>query len=117
MLLTHIDYLIGLDIMGYIPVDTPLNQFRKKTRAESVRTLWTNDKNERFYFHPSSCAEHSRQLIHYMAQQNFEFRIYYNKKKWICSFTKDESHFGISSNDNEAICLAALKAYVEETTV
>ncbi|PGK52461.1 hypothetical protein CN918_32270 [Priestia megaterium] len=115
MLLTHIDYLIGLDIMGYTPA--PVNQFRKKNRAESVRTLWTNDKNERFYFHPSSSAEHSRQLIHHMAQQNYEFRIYYNKQKWICSFSKNESHFGVSSNDNEAICLAALKAFVEDSTL
>lgn len=110
----HLDYLIGIDIMGYIPVEPSALVRQKKNRASTHKTLWLDDDGERFYFSPSSSAEHSRNLIKKMMEKGFEFRMYSDNFKWICTFSKDGDFVGVSNNDNEAICYAALKAHIED---
>jgi len=111
----NIDYLIGVKIMGYSPVESaPIHHMKRKTSNGEKRILWTNAHNEQFYFQPTSSAEHSRQVAKKMVDEGFEFRMYSDKNQWICSFSKDEQHFVSLSDDNESICYAALKAYTKE---
>lgn len=109
MLPKHIDYIIAFDIMGFSPVYTPDKS--PKHSSHSQRTLWKNDTNERFLFHPSQSCENSRQLVKHMVGLGYEFRMFSDGSRWICSFAKEEIYHGISKNDNEAICYAALQAH------
>ena len=95
--------------MGFSPIEN--NQTEPSFLSYSHRTLWKNEENERFLFHPSQSCENSRQLVKRMIESGYEFRMFSDGERWICSFSKEEIHHGVSKNDNEAICFAALQAH------
>lgn len=115
MLSSQIDYVIASDIMGFKPKRTAFMNPKGEMVEKNNRTIWTNEENENFHFYPSNSTEHSRLVIKRMINLGFEFRMYSDGDRWICSFSKKESHHGISKNDNQAICYAAIQAFVNES--
>lgn len=103
------DYVIAHDIMGYTPFIVPVNKIISKQLGHAKRVVWTNKENERFLFHPSISPEHAQRVVKEMIKQGFEYRMFADNNRWLCSFSKEETYYGLSKSDSEAICLAALK--------